>query len=169
MLLNPEQVLAKTGNADLFAVTMAAVVRGVDMYGDLMRLSIASPGNDFRLGAMEAPPAVMSTYLGPSLTDYLTKYMNGEDLPGYSPAKAELSFGVDTIKPMEVPAEDRNRTSPFPYGGNRFEYRAAGSSQNVSLVNTVLNTIAAEAFKIVADRLEAGEQPLAIAQDLLKA
>jgi glutamine synthetase len=167
-LLNPEQVLEKTGNADLFAVTMAAVVRGVDKYGDLMRLAIASPGNDFRLGAMEAPPAVMSTYLGPSLTDYLTKYMNGEDLPGYSPVKTELSFGVDTLKAMQVPAEDRNRTSPFPYGGNRFEFRAAGSSQNVSLVNTVLNTFTAEGMKVIADRVEAGETPKAVAQDLLK-
>jgi glutamine synthetase len=168
MLLNPEQVLAKTGNADLFAVTMAAVVRGVDLYGDLIRMSIASPGNDFRLGAMEAPPAVLSTYLGPSLTDYLTKYMNGEDLPGYSPEKSDLSFGVDTLKPMQVPAEDRNRTSPFPYGGNRFEFRAAGSSQNVSLVNTVLNTLTAEGMKVIADRVGAGETPKAVAQDLLK-
>ena len=84
------------------------------------------------------------------------------------PAKKKLEFGADAISSIQVPAEDRNRTSPFPYGGARFEFRAAGSSQNVSLINSVLNTIAAEAFSIVADRIEAGESPTAIAQDLLK-
>jgi len=167
-LLNPKQVLETTGNADLFPVVMAAVVRGVDMYGDLMRLAIASPGNDFRLGAMEAPPAVMSTYLGPALTDFLTKYAAGEDVEGYTPAKMELPFGVDSIAPMAIPAEDRNRTSPFPYGGNRFEFRAAGSSQNVSMINTTLNTMTAEGMKVIADRVEAGEDAKAVAQELLK-
>jgi glutamine synthetase len=131
-------------------------------------MSIASPGNDFRLGAMEAPPAVMSTYLGPALTDFLTKYAAGEATEGYVPAKMELPFGVASIKPMAIPAEDRNRTSPFPYGGNRFEFRAAGSSQNVSMVNTVLNAFTAEGMKVIADRVEAGEEAKAVAQDLLK-
>ena len=167
-LLNPKQVLKMTGNEDLFPVVMAAVVRGVDMYGDLMRLAIASPGNDFRLGAMEAPPAVMSTYLGESLTEYLEKYAAGEEVGGYAPAKAELPFGVKSLHPMQIPAEDRNRTSPFPYGGNRFEFRAAGSSQNVSMINTVLNTMTAEGMKVIADRVEAGEEPRAVAQELLK-
>nr|7U6O_A Chain A, Glutamine synthetase [Ostreococcus tauri]7U6O_B Chain B, Glutamine synthetase [Ostreococcus tauri]7U6O_C Chain C, Glutamine synthetase [Ostreococcus tauri]7U6O_D Chain D, Glutamine synthetase [Ostreococcus tauri]7U6O_E Chain E, Glutamine synthetase [Ostreococcus tauri]7U6O_F Chain F, Glutamine synthetase [Ostreococcus tauri] len=166
-LMNPKQVNAKTGNPEIFPLVMAAMVSAVDKHGDLMRAAIASPGNDFRLGAMEAPPAVMSTYLGPSLTEFLNTVKNGS-LGEYAPKKKPLEFGSDTLPSIEVPAEDRNRTSPFPYGGNRFEFRAAGSSQNVSLVNTVLNTIAAEAFKIVADRLEAGEKPLAIAQDLLK-
>ena len=80
----------------------------------------------------------------------------------------KLGFGADAISAIEVPAEDRNRTSPFPYGGARFEFRAAGSAQNVSIINTCLNTIAAEAFQIVADRIEAGETPTAVAQDLLK-
>ena len=166
-LLNPKMIMEKTGNKDLFAIVMAAVVRGVDVYGDLLRMSIASPGNDFRLGAMEAPPAVMSTYLGPALTDFLTKYAAGEATEGYVPAKAELPFGVRSIKPMAIPAEDRNRTSPFPYGGNRFEFRAAGSSQNVSMINTVLNALTAEGMKVIADRVSAGEKPKAVAQDLL--
>jgi len=165
-LMNPKQVKAVTGNSEIFPLVMSAIVSAVDKHGDLMRLAIASPGNDFRLGAMEAPPAVMSTYLGPSITDYLNTVKNGS-LGDYTPQKKDLAFGTETIPSIQVPAEDRNRTSPFPYGGNRFEFRAAGSSQNVSLVNTVLNTISAEAFKIVADRLEAGEKPLAIAQDLL--
>jgi glutamine synthetase len=167
-LLNPKQINAASGNPEIFPVVMAALVSAIDKHGDLMRLSIASPGNDFRLGAMEAPPAVMSTYLGEDMTKYLMDFMESGKVEAYAPAKKTLGFGADAIAPIQVPAEDRNRTSPFPYGGARFEFRAAGSSQNVSLVNTVLNTIAAEAFSIVADRIEAGESPTAIAQDLLK-
>lgn len=165
-LMNPKQVATVTGSNDIFPLVMAAVVSAVDKHGDLMRLAIASPGNDFRLGAMEAPPAVMSTYLGPSITEYFTKVKAGTH-GNYVSEKKKLNFGTDSIPGIQVPAEDRNRTSPFPYGGNRFEFRAAGSSQNVSMVNVVLNTISAEAFKIVADRLEKGEKPLAITQDLL--
>ena len=167
-LLNAGQITAKSGNSEIFPVVMAAIVSAVDKHGDLMRAAIASPGNDFRLGAMEAPPAVMSTYLGPALTDFLTKYAAGEDVEGYTPAKMELPFGVDSIAPMAIPAEDRNRTSPFPYGGNRFEFRAAGSSQNVSMINTTLNTMTAEGMKVIADRVEAGEDAKAVAQELLK-
>merc|ERR1711966_122694 len=115
-----------TGNDLAFPVAMAAVVAALDDHGDLMRMSIASPGNDFRLGAMEAPPAV------------------------------------------KVPAEDRNRSSPFPYGGARFEFRAAGSAQNVSMINTVLNTICAEKFKEFADKIDAGEKPEDVAREALK-
>ena len=86
----------------------------------------------------------------------------------YSPEKKALSFGADNVPDITVPSEDRNRTSPFPYGGARFEFRAAGSTQNVSLINTCLDSMAAEAFKIVADRIEGGEKPLDIAADLLK-
>ena len=167
-LLNPKQINAASKNPEIFPVVMAALVSAIDKHGDLMRLSIASPGNDFRLGAMEAPPAVMSTYLGEDMTKYLMDFMESGKVDAYAPTKKDLGFGADAIPSIQVPAEDRNRTSPFPYGGARFEFRAAGSAQNVSLVNTVLNTIAAEAFKIVADRIEAGETPTAVAQDLLK-
>ena len=167
-LLNPKQINAASKNNEIFPVVMAAIVSAIDKHGDLMRLAIASPGNDFRLGAMEAPPAVMSTYLGEDMTKYLMDFMESGTVGEYKPAKKALSFGADAIPGIQVPAEDRNRTSPFPYGGARFEFRAAGSSQNVSLINTVLNTITAEAFKIVADRIEGGETPTAIAQDLLK-
>jgi glutamine synthetase len=166
-LMNPKQVAAVTGSNEAFPLIMAAIVSAVDKHGDLMRLAIASPGNDFRLGAMEAPPAVISTYLGSSITDYFAQVKAGT-AGAYVSTKKELNFGTDTIPHISVPAEDRNRTSPFPYGGNRFEFRAAGSSQNVAMVNTVLNTISAEAFKIVADRLEKGEKPLAITKDLLE-
>jgi len=168
-LLNPKQINAASANPEIFPVIMAAIVSAIDKHGDLMRLSITSPGNDFRLGAMEAPPAVMSTYLGEDMTQYLMDFMETGTVEAYAPAKKSLGFGASAIPKIQVPAEDRNRTSPFPYGGARFEFRAAGSAQNVSLVNTVLNTITAEAFAIVADRIEAGETPTAIAQDLLKA
>lgn len=167
MLLKPSALNAASGNPDAFPVVMAALVSGIDKHGDLMRAAIASPGNDFRLGACEAPPAVMSTYLGEDMTDYLRRFMEGETAE-YKPRTQELSFGVSSIAPITIPAEDRNRTSPFPYGGARFEFRAVGSSQNVSLVNTVLNTLTAEGFKIISDRVEAGEKPTDVARELLK-
>lgn len=93
-----------------------------------MRMAIAAPGNDFRLGGMEAPPAVISTYLGEDMTKYLTEFMNG-DVKEYKPASSIIDLGVNILPKLKAPAEDRNRTSPFPYGGSRFEFRACGSSQ----------------------------------------
>ncbi len=147
---------------------MAAIVKAVAEHGDLMRLSIVTPGNDFRLGACEAPPAIISTYLGDEMTKFLEGYMNGDDHP-YNPAPRVLNLGASALPPLELPSEDRNRTSPFPYGGHRFEFRAVGSSQNVSLVNTVLAAISAKAFKEFADAIEAGQTPKAVAQAALKA
>merc|ERR1719241_29322 len=120
-----------------------------------MRMAISSPGNDFRLGACEAPPAIVSTYLGDDMTEYLTAYAKGGGK--YEPKTKDLSMGVEGMRRMEIPAEDRNRTSPFPYGGHRFEFRAVGSSQNVSMVNTVLNSMCAAKFKEFADAIEAGK------------
>jgi len=165
--LAPDEVMEATGNKEAFPIIMAAIVAAVDENGDLMRASIANPGNDFRLGACEAPPAIVSTYLGDDMTNYLEAFMNGESSE-YKPAKKLLDLGVSEVVPFEVPAEDRNRTSPFPYGGERFEFRAVGSAQNVSLVNTVLNTIAAEKFAAFADRIEAGENPADVARESLK-
>eukprot|EP00976_Prorocentrum_cordatum_P114518 1195859-Prorocentrum_minimum.AAC.5 len=237
---------------------MACMVAAIDKYGDLMRMSIATPGNDFRLGGMEAPPAVISTYLGEDMTNYLTAFMNGETkvsvsrnqdpvhrsarcrnektlerqnaaltkvchkiycphiiafkvlsnrrlkeevrrapnqlsgitvrnnwiilrekvltdgialrhpLQEYVPKTSSISLGVDALPTLTAPAEDRNRTSPFPYGGSRFEFRAAGSSQNVSLINTVLDTIIAEEMTNLAVKVEAGASPVDCARDLLK-
>jgi glutamine synthetase len=146
---------------------MAAVIAAVDEYGDLMRMSIASPGNDFRLGACEAPPAIVSTYLGTDMTNYLEAFMNGSEAK-YEPGRKTIDLGVSEVVPFEVPAEDRNRTSPFPYGGARFEFRAVGSSQNVSMVNTVLNTITAEKFGEFADAIDAGKTPEEVAREALK-
>lgn len=166
-LLLPKAINAATKNDYAFPVIMAAIVAAVDEHGDLMRMAISSPGNDFRLGACEAPPAIVSTYLGEDMTFYLEHFKDGKGTGEYVPGVKTLDLGVSEILPFEVPAEDRNRTSPFPYGGARFEFRAVGSSQNVSMVNTVLNTIAAEKFGEFADRIDAGEDPLHIAQEAL--
>eukprot|EP00617_Octactis_speculum_P017795 CAMPEP_0185753180 /NCGR_PEP_ID=MMETSP1174-20130828/11904_1 /TAXON_ID=35687 /ORGANISM="Dictyocha speculum, Strain CCMP1381" /LENGTH=694 /DNA_ID=CAMNT_0028430903 /DNA_START=80 /DNA_END=2164 /DNA_ORIENTATION=- len=161
-LLNVGQVAKNAGSDEIFPVVMAALVKAIDQHGDLMRLSIASPGNDFRLGACEGPPAIVSTYLGDDMTSYLDGYRNGSTAP-YSPNTKMLDSGVNCLPILEVPAEDRNRTSPFPYGGHRFEFRAVGSAVNVSLVNTVLNTMTASAFSDFADAIEGGASPKEVA------
>jgi glutamine synthetase len=166
-LLNVGQLAKNSGNDQIFPIIMAAVVKGIHDHGDLMRLSIATPGNDFRLGACEAPPAIMSTYLGDQMTKYLEDYAKG-DVGGYVPEMKELDMGASVLAPLKVPAEDRNRTSPFPYGGHRFEFRAVGSAQNVSIVNTVLATITAKSFKDFSDAIEAGKSPKEVASQALK-
>eukprot|EP00929_Paragymnodinium_shiwhaense_P006353 TRINITY_DN1095_c0_g5_i2.p2 TRINITY_DN1095_c0_g5~~TRINITY_DN1095_c0_g5_i2.p2 ORF type:complete len:458 (+),score=127.24 TRINITY_DN1095_c0_g5_i2:56-1375(+) len=161
-LMNCAQITEKSGNADIFPVVISAVVQAVAKHGDLLRCAIADPGNDFRLGACEAPPAILTTYLGESLTTALDAYRQGKPL-SYKPQGDSVNLGAKSLLPMERPAEDRNRTSPFPYGGHRFEFRAVGSAQNVSLVNTVLNSITAEAFKGFADAIEGGKKPQDVA------
>lgn len=166
-ILDPHDLLAATKNEVAFPVVMAAIVAAVDEHGDLMRMAIANPGNDFRLGACEAPPAIVSTYLGDDITNYLTAFMEGSAAK-YNPGRKLLDLGCREVVPFEVPSEDRNRTSPFPYGGARFEFRAVGSAQNVSMVNTVLNTIAAEKFMEFADRIDNGEDPATVGREALK-
>jgi len=167
MLLHPAKINKATGNDSAFAVIMSAIIAAVNEHGDLMRMAIASPGNDFRLGACEAPPAIVSTYLGEDITFYLSHFKDGKGEGEYIPKLKTLDLGTHEVLPFEVPAEDRNRTSPFPYGGARFEFRAVGSSQNVSMVNTVLNTIVAEKFAEFADRIDAGEDAHDIARATL--
>lgn len=166
-ILDPVKLNEATGNTMAFPVVMAALVAAVDEHGDLMRAAIASPGNEFRLGGFEAPPAIVSAYLGADMTKYLEAFMNGEDAK-YEPRIKTIDLGAREVTPFTVPAQDRNRTSTFPYGGGRFEFRAVGSSQNVSFVNTVLNTMAAEKFGEFADRADAGEDLIEIAKEELK-
>ena len=166
-LLNYAQLAKRSGSTEVFPVVMAAILKGINDYGDLMRMAIASPGNDFRLGACEAPPAIISTYLGEQMTNYLESYMNGSS-EAYNPLKKIIEPGCTPVPSFSAPAEDRNRTSPFPYGGHRFEFRAVGSSQNVSLVNTVLAALCAASFREFADKIEAGQSPKAVAQAALK-
>mmetsp|Transcript_588 Transcript_588/g.1161 ORF Transcript_588/g.1161 Transcript_588/m.1161 type:complete len:718 (+) Transcript_588:128-2281(+) len=167
MMLHPSKINTATGNPLAFAVIMSAIVAAVNEHGDLMRMSIASPGNDFRLGACEAPPAIVSTYLGDDITFYLSHFKDGKGEGEYVPATKMLDLGTNEVLPFEVPAEDRNRTSPFPYGGARFEFRAVGSAQNVSMVNTVLNTIVAEKFAEFADAIDAGKDVHDLARETL--
>jgi len=165
-ILDVAKLAAKTGSKDIFPVVLAAIVQAVDKNGDLMRMAIASPGNDFRLGACEAPPSIISTYLGDDMTTFLDGYRKGSDKQYLGNTKL-LNMGASALAPVEVPAEDRNRTSPFPYGGSRFEFRAVGSSQNVSLVNTVLAAITADAFKSFSDAIESGAKPKEVAAKAL--
>lgn len=164
------QLAAKSGNTDIFPMVMAAVVKAIDVHGDLMRLSIASPGNDFRLGACEAPPAIMSCYLGDSMTTFLNEYRNNESkepVAAYAPQSRTVNLGAFALPTLNIPNEDRNRTSPFPYGNGRFEFRSVGSSQNVSLINTVLNTILADTFEEFATQLEKGATPQEVTRKAL--
>jgi len=167
MMLHPAKIQAATGNPDAFAIIMAAIVAAVSEHGDLMRMAISSPGNDFRLGACEAPPAIVSAYLGDDITSYLSNFKDGKSAGEYVPGTKMLDLGTKEVLPFEVPAEDRNRTSPFPYGGARFEFRAVGSAQNVSMVNTVLNTMVAEKFAEFADAVDAGKDLKDVAREAL--
>ena len=138
-----------------FLVFLSAVIKAVDDYQDLLRLSVASAGNDHRLGANEAPPAIVSIFLGDQLTDILLQLENGK-------AKGKnyntiLETGVASLPKLPKDATDRNRTSPFAFTGNKFEFRMLGSSASIAGANFVLNTIVAEVLQKFADRLEAAE------------
>jgi glutamine synthetase len=136
-----------------FLVFCGAVIRGVHKYGPLMRAVIASASNDHRLGANEAPPAIISIYLGSQLQDVFDQIASGE-VTG-SKGKAEMDLGVATLPVFPKDAGDRNRTSPFAFTGNRFEFRAVGSGQSVSGPLVAMNTILADSLDWVADQLEA--------------
>ena len=136
-----------------FLVFCAAVIRGVHMYGPLMRAVIANASNDHRLGANEAPPAIMSVYLGSQLEELFNQIASGEISDNYSHS-GKLELKVDTLPPLAKDAGDRNRTSPFAFTGNRFEFRAVGSSQSVSGPLIALNTMLADSLTSIGDMLE---------------
>ena len=136
-----------------FLVFCGAVIRGVHKYGKLLRAVIASASNDHRLGANEAPPAIMSVYLGSQLEDVFNQIMRGDVLD--SKAKGLMNLGVDSLPPLPKDAGDRNRTSPFAFTGNRFEFRAVGSSMSVAGPLVAMNTILADSLTFVADKIEA--------------
>ncbi|MEM8723204.1 MAG: glutamine synthetase III [Cyanobacteria bacterium P01_G01_bin.39] len=137
-----------------FLAFCAAVIRGVHKYGPLMRAVIANASNDHRLGANEAPPAIMSVYLGSQLEELFNQIAGGELSDRYS-HKGQMEFGVNTLPPLAKDAGDRNRTSPFAFTGNRFEFRAVGSSQSVSGPLIALNTMLADSLTFVGDLMEA--------------
>jgi len=135
-----------------FLFFCAAVIQAVNKHQGLLRASIASPGQDHRLGANEAPPAIMSIFLGSELEKVFNAIENGE--VGESTPESFLGLGTPVLPPLPMHGGDRNRTSPFAFTGNKFEFRALGSSMSLSLPNTVLNTIVAEAIDYLAEELE---------------
>ena len=138
-----------------FLLILAAVVKAVDEYQDLMRLSIASAGNDHRLGACEAPPAIVSMFVGEELSDIIDSIvMNTEYLSG---THGKMDLGIHSVPVFEKDTTDRNRTSPFAFTGNKFEFRMLGSSQNIAMPNVILNTTVAKEFREFADYIEASE------------
>ena len=136
----------------IFLTTLCAVIEAVDKHADLIRASVASAGNDHRLGANEAPPAVISVYLGDQLADVVEQLEKGA--PKSSKHAGTMKIGVDTLPTLPKDATDRNRTSPFAFTGNKFEFRAPGSSASCSAPNVILNTIVAESMNRIADELE---------------
>ncbi len=137
----------------IFLTFLSAIIRAVDLHADMLRSSTAGAGNDHRLGANEAPPAIISIFLGDQLSAVMKEIETGRARK--AAGKTTFKFGVDTLPPLAKDATDRNRTSPFAFTGNKFEFRAPGSSQNCAASQTVLNTIVAESLDAVCDKLEA--------------
>jgi glutamine synthetase len=150
-LLDPQE---ETHTNLQFIVFLCAVIRAVDLHADLLRASIASAANDHRLGANEAPPAIISVFLGDMLTDILEQVEKG--LPKRTLRGGTLDLGATTLPQLPRHSGDRNRTSPFAFTGNKFEFRAVGSSASIAWPNTVLNTIVAESLDYIATELERG-------------
>ena len=152
-----------------FLLFLAAVIKAVDEYADLLRVSVASAGNDHRLGANEAPPAIISMFLGDELTDILESIQKGE--AATNGVKKFMETGVAALPTFLKDTTDRNRTSPFAFTGNKFEFRSLGSSASIANANIVLNTIIAEELEEFADRLEAATDKdaeiLAIVKDTM--
>lgn len=138
-----------------FIATLACTIKAVDDYADLLRMSIASAGNDHRLGANEAPPAIISMFLGEELDALLAEICEGKKTSKSDAAR--FATGVSVVPTFSKDNTDRNRTSPFAFTGNKFEFRAVGSSQSVAGPNTILNAILADAMEKMADEIESGK------------
>ena len=153
-----------------FLVMLCAVIAAVDNHADLLRMSAAVPGNDYRLGASEAPPAIISVFLGEQLTSILSELADGHHPNRF--ARTELYTGVPTIPPLKRDDSDRNRTSPFAFTGNKFEFRMVGSSASIACANYVLNTIVAESLDEICTRLEGSKdfdsEVLSIVHDTMR-
>ncbi len=164
-LLNPGDDPAHN---TIFLLALAAVIQAVDDYQELLRATVASAHNDHRLGANEAPPAIISIFLGSEIGSIVEAIAAGED--PHSAATVRMDLGSDVLPKLAQDTTDRNRTSPFAFTGNRFEFRMPGSSVNLASCNTVLNTATAKSFEEFADRLEVAEdvqaEALAICQEV---
>ena len=166
-LLDPGHTPAENAR---FMVVLSAVIRAVHEYADLLRISVSRAGNDHRLGANEAPPAIMSIYLGDELDGVVKSLISGS--PAAAAERTQMRLGVSALPPLPRDTTDRNRTSPFAFTGNKFEFRAVGSSQSVATPNYVLNTAVAESLMLIADRIEgftsAGESWESAAQKVVQ-
>ena len=149
-----------------FLLLLCAVIKAVDDYQDLLRISVATAGNDHRLGANEAPPAVVSIFLGDELTAVLDAIEN--DTPYNGAEKTVMRLGVHTLPKFIRDTTDRNRTSPFAFTGNKFEFRMLGSANSIATTNIMLNGAVAEALKVYADRLEAADDFETALHDMIK-
>ena len=153
-------------NNTQFLLFLAAVVKAVDEYQDLLRITVASAGNDHRLGANEAPPAIISMYLGDDLDALVHSIINGEDY--HSHKASRMQTGVDVLADFKKDNSDRNRTSPFAFTGNKFEFRALGSSLNIGCPNYMLNTMVAEELSQFYEALKDAEDLDAAIKELIK-
>ena len=149
-----------------FLLFLCAVIKAVDDYQDLLRISVATAGNDHRLGANEAPPAVVSVFLGDELTAVLDAIEN--DTPYHGAEKTQMKLGVDVLPKFNRDTTDRNRTSPFAFTGNKFEFRMLGSSNSIACANIMLNASVAESLKVYADQLEGTEDFEAALHEMIK-
>ena len=149
-----------------FLLFLSALLKAVDIHADILRATCASAGNDHRLGANEAPPAIISIFMGEELTDILEKISKGQKIA--TKGKEFVDVGVDTLPVIPKDNTDRNRTSPFAFTGNKFEFRMVGSAQSISGPNVALNTIAAEALDEIATRLEKAKDKNAEAAAIIK-
>ena len=162
-LLNPTSTPESN---ERFLLMLCAVIKGVDEYQDLMRISVASAGNDHRLGGNEAPPAILSIFLGEELESILEAIENGEEYVKKSVDKMKL--GAKVIPEFRRDNTDRNRTSPFAFTGNKFEFRMLGSNDSAACPNIMLNTIVAEELSQFTEMLEAGKSPKEIIRETMK-
>lgn len=162
-LLNPTK---KPIDNTQFQLFLTAIIKGVDEYQDLLRISVASPGNDHRLGANEAPPAIISVFLGDELTNVMESVANGTAYTDENAGKMEM--GVDVLPNIKRDTTDRNRTSPFAFTGNKFEFRMLGSALNIACPNLMLNTFVAEELAEFADELEKADDFDTAVKELIK-
>ncbi len=150
-----------------FLLILAAIIRAVDEYAPLLRLSASTPGNDHRLGGNEAPPSVISIFLGEQLEDVIEQFVDTGEATSSIEGEEYVS-GVHSLPTFQMDATDRNRTSPFAFTGNKFEFRMVGSTQSIADPNVVLNTIVAEVFCDMADKLEAEEDKSMAIHNMIK-
>ncbi len=150
-----------------FLAALACTVKGIDEYAELLRMSIASAGNDHRLGANEAPPAIISMFLGEELDDLVDTIINGSALSSNNSGRFQT--GVSVVPTFSKDTTDRNRTSPFAFTGNKFEFRAAGSAQSIAGPNTILNAMLAQEMDEMAAAIKGGKKPMEVIKEFLSA